>query len=130
MSMSKNWNFKFFSIFFCLGLVALSSSCGKVKNSSSGDFNLYGSGVSGSTNFLQARAVLATHCLSCHAEWSNFSEQDYISNSRVTAGNPSSSTLYTKIRGNDAGVEGNMPENRPDLSYDDIKKIKDWILSI
>ena len=115
---------------FSVVLVAFLSSCVKVKNSSSGDFNLYGSGVSGSTNFLQARAVLATHCLSCHGEWSNFFEQDYKNSARVLAANPSGSTLYTKIRGNDAGVEGNMPENRPDLSYEDIKKIKDWILSM
>lgn len=112
-----------------LALIFL-SSCGKVKNSSTSDLSLYGSGVSGSSVFLAARGVLATHCLECHADWANYSEADYTSKFLVVKSDPAGSPLYTKIRGNDAGIEGNMPENRPDLGYEDLKKIKDWITSL
>lgn len=131
-SMFKNWKLKnrTFETALIGAFVLLFSSCGKVKNSSSGDFNLYGSGVSGSTAFLSARGVLANNCLGCHSEWSNYTEQDFVSTFRVVRSSPKDSPLYTSIRGNDAGVNGNMPQNRPDLSFEDLMKIKNWITSM
>lgn len=105
----------------------ISLSCGKVRTSSSSDIYIYGSGVTGSANFLSARGVLATQCMGCHVEWGNYSEQDYRNRYLVIQGSPVNSLIYYRIRGNDVGVNGDMPIGGSNISFDDMKKIKDWI---
>mgnify|MGYP001302381447 CR=1 FL=1 len=130
--MSKDWNLNLKLFKIALGLsVMFLSSCGKVKNSSSGDATTYGSNVAGSTTFKAANAVLSTHCFSCHGGWSSYGEQDYVTNALVIASDPANSPLYTRTRGNDSGTgRDDMPLGRPDLSFDEVKALKDWILSM
>lgn len=113
-------------IFMLMSFVFI-SSCGKVKTSSSNDVYMYGAGVSGSSNFLNARGVLATQCMTCHSQWGNYTEQDFISNFLVIRGSPVGSLLYYRIRGNDVGIAGDMPIGATNMSNEDMKKVKDWI---
>ncbi len=129
--MSKNWNLNIKTFKVTVGLsVMLLSGCGKVKNSSSGDAATYGSNVVGSVTFKAAHPVLSKHCFSCHGGWAAYSEDDYVTNSLVERANPDNSSLYTRTRGNDVGGRQDMPIGRPDLSFDEIKALKDWILSM
>lgn len=120
----KSQNLNIISVIFIL---FAASACGKLQNSSSSDANLYGSSVSGSTNFLQARAILANKCFSCHAEWSGYDEAQYVSTGRVSSGSPSNSSLYTRIRGNDTGTAGDMPLTGANLTTEEMTLIKTWI---
>ena len=104
-------------------------SCGKVKNSSSSDAASAAS-AGGTEEFVSAKQVISDKCLSCHSAWTSYSETDYISKKLVTKKSPSNSTLYTRIRGNDAGVAGDMPEGQSNLSQTDMTTIKTWISSI
>ncbi len=119
---------KFFkySVYATLSSLFLFSSCGKVITSSSNDQSKY-SEVTGGANFLAAKAVVDSNCLNCHSPWGSYSEQDYVNNFLVVQGNPSASSLYTSIRGNDTGVAGTMPIGAANLTSEDMKKIKDWI---
>lgn len=120
---------KYFSVLFvCIFVFLL--GCGKVRNSSSQDAAIYGASVSGSATFLQARTVMASQCFSCHSNWSSFSENQFLTSSLVRAGNLSGSSLYTRIRGNDTGQTGDMPQSNPNLSSDDLNSIKQWIQGI
>lgn len=105
-------------------------SCGKVRNSSSNDASIYGSSVTGSANFLEARTVLAASCFSCHSNWASYNENQFVSANLVRANSLLNSSLYTRIRGNDTGVAGDMPQSNPNLSNDDMAKIKQWIQGI
>lgn len=115
------------SVFLFLIITSLLAvSCGKVKNSSSSD----AASASGTEEFVSAKQVISDKCLSCHSAWTSYSEADYISKKLVTKKSPSNSTLYTRIRGNDAGVAGDMPEGQSNLSQTDMTTIKTWISSI
>ncbi len=115
-----------YSVFAISSSLLLFSSCGKVITSSSNDQSKY-TAVSGGTNFVAAQAVVNAFCLNCHSPWGNYTEQDYVNNFLVIQGNPSASSLYTSLRGNDTGVAGTMPIGGANLTNEDMKKIKDWI---
>lgn len=109
---------------FCLSFLFL--SCGKVKNSSSSD----GGSIVGTAEFVSAREIIGSKCLSCHTAWSSYSSDDYVKKSLIFKGSPANSTLYTRIRGNDVGVAGDMPTGQPNLTLSEIKEIKAWISSL
>ncbi|MEK6772314.1 MAG: hypothetical protein AABY64_00105 [Bdellovibrionota bacterium] len=105
--------------------------CGKVYTSSTNDLNVYGSGVTGTSVFLNARAVLAVNCMNCHSNWGAYTQQDYIDKFLVIRASPADSIVYSRLRGNDIGIAGDMPAGgRPNLTSEEMKKIKDWISSI
>lgn len=112
---------------FSMAIFSLSlMSCGKVKNSSSSD----GGSAVGTAEFVSAMEVLSNKCLRCHSTWSAYSSDDYVKNGKVFKGSPSNSSLYTRIRGNDAGIAGDMPQGEPNLSVTEMRAIKDWINSL
>ncbi len=113
----------FFILFFFL------CSCGRPYNSSYSDASKYGSNGTGTAEFLAAREVVSNRCLSCHAEWSSYTEALFVSQNYVVGGSLSNSILYTKIRGNDVGSSGNMPPSE-NLSAEEIGKIRTWILAV
>ncbi len=105
--------------------------CGKVYTSSTNDLNVYGSGVTGTSLFLNARAVLAVNCMGCHSAWGSYTQQEYISKFLVIQASPADSIIYSRLRGNDVGIAGDMPAGgRPNLTSEEMKKIRDWISSI
>lgn len=107
-------------------LILIFSSCGKVKNSSSAD----AASAGGSDEFVAAKQIIAEKCLSCHSSWTSYSEADYVSKRLVSKKSPNNSDLYTRIRGNDSGIAGDMPEGQPNLSQTDMSIIKKWISGI
>lgn len=120
-----------------LGVLVISSGCGEVLNSNSFDEALYGvTPAEGSSEFLAAKDILDSKCINCHtnfhASWASWDEADYITNLRVVAGDPSASTLYKKIRGNEyADGTTNMPEApAADLSAAELLTIRTWIENI
>ncbi len=113
-----------------MNFLVFNFGCGKVRNSSSNDASIYGSSVTGSANFLEARTVLAASCFSCHSNWANYNESQFVSANLVRANSLLNSSLYTRIRGNDTGIAGDMPQSNPNLSNDDMAKIKQWIQGI
>ena len=104
-------------------LSVFSISCGKVKNSSSSD----GGTTVGTTDFVSATDVLNSKCFSCHSTWASYSSDDYIKKGLVSKGSVANSSLYTRIRGNDAGQAGDMPPGQPNISVSELKSIKTWI---
>lgn len=114
------------SLFIISFLLAVIFGCGKVKNSSSAD----GGAVVGTSEFISAIDVISSKCFSCHSSWSNYAAADYVKKGLVFKGSPANSTLYTRIRGNAAGVAGDMPPGQPNLSIGDIRTIKEWIESL
>lgn len=119
-----------FAVFFMLSVSFFVSGCGKLKNTNSNDALVYGSSVTGTSNFLNARGVMATKCFSCHSSWGNYSESDFISNGLVVARSTTGSSLYTRTRGNDTGIAGDMPVGGPNLSSTELTTIKTWINGI
>lgn len=113
-------------IFFLVLLVMFFSSCGKVKNSSSAD----AASAGGSEEFVAAKQVIADKCLSCHSAWTSYSEADYVTKRLVSKKSPNNSDLYTRIRGNDSGIAGDMPEGQPNISQTEMTTIKKWISGI
>lgn len=101
-------------------------SCGKVKNSSSGD----GGAVVGTAEFVSAMEVIQTKCLSCHSSWGAYKTDDFVKKGLVFKGSPANSALYTRIRGNDVGVAGDMPTGQPNISLVEMRAIKEWISSL
>jgi uncharacterized membrane protein len=109
-------------------------ACGKVYNSSTYDATIYGS-ASGSVKFLAAKEIIKTSCANCHTHashqaWAGMSEQDFITQGLVLAGDLSGSTLYTKILGNRTSTPGNMPDGGTPLTATELTTIEDWILGI
>ena len=102
--------------------------CGKVKNSSSSD----AASATGTEEFVSAATVLREKCATCHQHtaWSSYSETDFVSKKLVTKKSPANSELYTRIRGNDTGIAGDMPEGQSNLSQTEMTAIKTWINSI
>jgi uncharacterized membrane protein len=120
------------SIVVLLSLAPL--GCGKVYNSSTYDANTYGN-ATGSSNFLAAKTVINENCATCHTHpthqaWAGMSEQQFIQQGLVVAGNLAGSQLYTKIQGNRTTVPGNMPDGGAPLTPDQITTIETWILNI
>ena len=104
--------------------------CGRNPyNSSTSDALKYGSNITGSSNFLAARAVMLTSCFACHGSWSSWNEAQFISNGRIVAASLDNSILYTRIRGNSTSFVGDMPVSG-NISSEDIVAIKTWILGI
>lgn len=111
----------------CVVILSLSMlNCGKVKNSSSSD----GGSIVGTAEFVSAREIIGSKCLSCHSTWSTYSSDDYVKKGLVFKGSPANSSLYTRIRGNDVGIAGDMPTGQPNLSLPEVKEIKNWINSL
>ena len=91
------------------------------------DEQLYGSEIEGTPNFKLAQTVILSKCVSCHGAWATYTEEDYEDSGLIIIGSAQDSDLYTRIRGNDAGVVGDMPSNGNNLTSDELLKIKTWI---
>jgi|GEM_PF-1388974 len=116
-----------FSRFALLALSLVVVSCGPVYNNSSLDQIKYGSPVSGSANFQEARLVLLNRCTSCHGAWASWNEADFVSQGKIEARSPNTSILYTRTRGNDSGVAGDMPLSGSNPTTQEVATIKNWI---
>lgn len=99
-------------------------SCGKVINSSSGDYIL----DSASLNYVGAYAVMKEKCFSCHREF-NTTQKGLISLGFVVPGNPLTSSMYNRLQGSEGAGTKNMPQTGS-LTAEDRKIIKDWISGI
>jgi uncharacterized membrane protein len=117
-------------LLFAILQIFIFSSCGKLQNSNTSDASLYGSAISGTSNFQSARTILSNKCFSCHANWSAYTETQYVSAGLVVAGSTTGSTLYTRIRGNDTGTAGDMPISGANLTTDEVTTMKTWIQGI
>lgn len=120
------------SFYKALGLGVLIGSllgCGKSINSSSTDKSLYGFTNTGGTQFRIAFPILAKNCIYCHAhsDWANYNEGDFITNGKIIANDPTQSSIYYKLTGNDSGISGNMPLGGSAMTGDEIAAIKSWV---
>ena len=111
------------------------ASCGSDYNSNYGDYSKYGpiEGIDSSTpdgaRLLAAYRVMQGQCFSCHAGYADYkSSAAWVASgsSRVVAGSPTSSTIFTKLLNNG----GTMPLNGSQLSADDVAAIEAWITGI
>jgi uncharacterized membrane protein len=118
------------AVHFLFFQILILSSCGKLQNSNTSDANLYGTTVSGTSNFQNARTILSNKCFSCHANWSGYSETQFVTSGYVVSGSTTESILYTRIRGNDTGTAGDMPVSGSNLTTDEIATMKAWIQGI
>lgn len=100
--------------------------CGKIKNSSTVD----AASASGSVEFVAAKQILTERCLSCHSNWTSYSESDFLAKNLIKRSSAATSSLYIRIRGNDAGVAGDMPQGQSNLTYVETRAIKDWINAV
>lgn len=114
---------------FLLGIAlanVLLTGCGNPYNSSYSDALKYGSGVTGSANFIAARTVMVNHCFTCHAQWAGWNEAAFLSGGIIATRDLTNSLLYSKIRGNEVNSAGNMPPSES-LSVEDLLAIRAWI---
>lgn len=107
-------------------------ACGRLENSSSQDRALYTSRPTGSAQFNEASAVLATKCSECHGSWSGYAESDFIQSGLVVAQNIDASKIYYR---NQTATSGpgprNMPsQGRPSLTAAETQVVIDWINAI
>lgn len=114
-----------------LGGVVLLSACLQTMNSVSHDGTVFGPAKAppSGSKFSAAYAVFSSACKNCHGEFLNYSEQDWIDNGYVVAGEPEASALFRKLRGAIPGGNGNMPKGGQ-LADAEIAAIRDWIAEI
>lgn len=110
-------------VFLILTVGVFVTSCGNVKNSSSSDATTYATSES---KFAAAKAILASKCFACHS-WSSYTEANFVADGLVKKKDPANSTLYTRIRGNDLGIAGDMPQSGSDLTAAEVQTMKSWI---
>lgn len=115
-----------FWIFLNISIGLSLLSCGKVKNSSSGDAGAF----VGTSEFVSAMEIISTKCMSCHPGWTGYTADTFVKKGLVFKGSPANSILYTRIRGNDIGQAGDMPPGQPNLSVSELREIKSWINSM
>lgn len=108
-------------------LILLSSTgCLQVYNSAYRDRNSFTS-LDGGANFALAFAVIESRCKNCHQnflEWTT--EQDWIDSGKVVAGDPSSSEIYTALKGSEYSGRRDMPSDS-DMPSSERELIKNWI---
>lgn len=109
-------------------ILLLSTSCGKIKNSNSSDKAIFGLSNQGSAQFKLAFSILAKNCNSCHSEWNNYNEGDFITGGLVAPSDPAQSSVYSRLTNNDLGIAGNMPIGSSPLTAEEIAVIKAWVL--
>jgi hypothetical protein len=133
----KRKRVRLFLIFFLFSICI--TSCLQVYNSSTSDEARFGGGTVGDgtpagDRFAAAYTIIKDECFGCHpATLAKYNtQQAWIDNGYVVAGDPLGSTVYQSIRGSDAtscndsrGCQ-NMPQDDA-LSADAILTIKDWI---
>lgn len=89
---------------------------------------MYG-GDSSDSAFTQVKTILIVNCNSCHL-YGSYSQQEFINDGLVIAGDPDNSPLYMSLRGSQA------PSGRKDmpvsgiLSQAEQQAIRDWILNL
>lgn len=110
------------------------TSCGQSYNSNSGDMATYEpiEGIDSSTpegeRLLAAYKALRPNCFSCHQGYADYkTSEQWVSAGLVTAGNPTSSTVYTILK----NVGGRMP---PDpgapLTAQELADVEAWITGL
>lgn len=122
---------RFTLLLICLAMGAPGlTGCDLIQtaNTFEGDAELYAI-VDGSPAFIAVHDVVKTYCAQCHAAFAGYSEQDFIDNGYVVAGDPGNSKIYTKLRGSNTGGDENMPPSST-LATGDLQKFYDWIEGI
>lgn len=110
--------------------ILITSSCGKVENSSSQDRALYSARVNGSPQYGEAIAIISAKCAECHASWVGFSESDFVQAGLVVPQNPTASKVYYRNQLG-PGPSNNMPSGgRPAMTASELQTVADWINSV
>jgi len=96
-------------------------------NSDSFDKDNYGpSELTGGADFRTAYPIIKDRCASCHAhsDWSGYkSEQDWVTQGLVKAGDSANSSLVYRI----VNYGGDMPEGQGAIPDDEFNAIKTWV---
>jgi cytochrome c553 len=81
------------------------------------------------TAFGHVQKIIGDNCMMCHANFTGFSESDFVTNKLVMPGNASQSELYAKLIGSNVGgaIKADMPLKGAPLSTDQLLDVKDWI---
>lgn len=84
-----------------------------VQNSNSYDDQRYGTSFVGSADFQMIVPAIAAKCMTCHyhAEWYQYSDQDYLTNGLIVFQNANASPLYYRL--SNSPVTGPEPRNMP-----------------
>ena len=119
-------------------MILFISSCGQSFNSNTDDYLLlpYSSCANPSnTNLCQANAIIQAKCVGCHTpanyhqSWADYdTDEKWLAapDSLVAKGDPSSSTLITKLK----NEGGNMPAGAAPLTEAEVTILKNWITNI
>ena len=103
-------------------------------NSNSSDNLLGGLNCSNYTSdllpYCNAQNVIIKKCSSCHSgyhsDYASYSQQDYLDNSLIVAGDSAGSSLFLYLQ-NEGGT---MPKDGSALSQKEYEYIRDWIDSL
>jgi uncharacterized membrane protein len=117
--------------FVAVVTLALQACRVQTMNSVNGDATAFGSTVPAGSSplFAEAHQVFVTNCVSCHAYFAGYAEQDFITNGYVVVGQPLQSMLFQKLSGAVPGGTGDMPQGGQ-LPASDITTIQNWISGI
>jgi uncharacterized membrane protein len=109
---------------------ALISCKVQTDNSVNGDATVFGVAAPvGSNLFEQVNGIVQQNCATCHNAFPSYSQEQWIANGYVVAGDPTASLMFQKIRGAIPGGSGDMPQGGQ-LSASEISTIQNWIESI
>jgi uncharacterized membrane protein len=100
-------------ILFVLVLAVLPACNELVQNSNSYDDQRYGTSFVGAANFQLIAPTIAAKCSTCHyhAEWFEYSEQDFADAGLAINGNLAGSSIYYRL--SNSPIAGPQPRNMP-----------------
>lgn len=95
-------------------------------NSVSSDAGRYS--IGGTSEFVAAREVMASKCISCHSYFLDYSEADWVQAGWVRRADAEGSLLFQRLKLN--GLGGDMPPDDPSWSPAELQTIRAWIESL
>lgn len=114
-------------IIFILCLSALTQGCLQTENSNSGDGDAYGE-ISGSPQFIAARAIFTANCTPCHS-YNAQTEDELIASGLLVPGDSNNSPIYNRLRNSSGPGNKNMPPSGP-LSTENLTAISTWVTGV
>jgi mono/diheme cytochrome c family protein len=79
--------------------------------------------------YTSAQTIIQKNCVTCHANYSNQSQAQWIAADYIVPGSPETSELFGHLKGSDVGGAEDMPQGGQ-LAAADIQTIREWIVSI
>jgi mono/diheme cytochrome c family protein len=88
-----------------------------------------GSNAQNNQLYVAAQTIIQQNCVTCHSNFSNQTQAEWIASLYIVPGSPQNSELFGHIKGSNVGGAEDMPQGGQ-LSAADVTTIRQWITSI